>query len=459
MASAQKMVDPLLEQLFIQDLDKSGVYNFLQTRDPFVDMIKQRIVGGLEFRTAFSVGDGAIFSSSSTKAEENLKNVPHIGNMIYTAKKYKTAFGLSTAQVDACRKDQTMFDSIAAVALYKKLSAMRRFQSAMMWGYGQGDVGKTTADVADGQTVIPVTKDVYSKVSLKSEIVIAPTATAVPDLSGAIQDDKYTIVGSTPNTITVSPALTKAVPKGAWIGVSGGSNAAGDNLFPLGVPATIPIVGDRTGPEWEAYIQKPFHSLNRSVSEMCYGGFVDGTNMTFIEAMLNAIAQAENNNAKAGDYFIGLNTFDYIDHSVSGVDKAVTAILAQGGVPQLPNSVNLDKAEIGGKDSPLTSIFRRFPGIPRGYAWLITPRDWENLVYIASARWNDVDTSFDLIPQAELGTSFNLLLEDSISSSPTKVSDGFGGDDQGVAYELRAYSELRCLFPGRQVAIKLPEIA
>lgn len=231
---------------------------------PALEKIKKKRVGGkvypVPYLTAGNGSVGADFSKVVASAKRSLKtDTAKVG--------YNDAFSsftVSEKELAAAKEEAGTFVDLVLMKSFSSLDLLRKLLGLSLFGKGDGYIGSNTVAIATGNKTITVNNYSVAAVDIGVQINIRDKdGTLIPSYTPTITAIER---GDSVSVLTLSdviPSITQ-IEIGEGSIYFDGCGTPDSPLLPVGLEAWLPTVADRTGADWEAYIQKPFFGIDRS---------------------------------------------------------------------------------------------------------------------------------------------------------------------------------------------------
>lgn len=414
---------------------KDGVENLLFRNDPILKSINKTRVQGKQqnFAAVYSRG-GAVagdFLVAERKAAENVRNA----EFKVTPGQLFSVFSYNAKEVQASLSKKGAYMKVSGNKAFAATEAFRKTLASALYGRGYGEIGILNDAVtftANTPVDITLTDDTAIKIAVGSGLVLKDSVASTTPL---VSLEVTAIDG---NTVTVTPSAAYAGAGGEIIALAGSMDASGNPYLPVGLDAWLPIVGGRTGSDWQSYIQTPFMGVTRSVAvEGLAGNFYNGIGKTeadgSAEKKSTTVQKLMRRTRRYGSKmdFIALNDEDWLDMAaeIQSTNSYFTQTTTKS--KRMAN-VGLNKLSAGFSTNFIDVIYDS-PYVPKGKFYILDKDTVELWSYTNAEEVNDgVGGNEPGKPDAEESNGkgrendpYKLIIDDYITTEPgTATSDG-----------------------------------
>lgn len=414
---------------------KDGVENLLFRNSPVVKEIGKTRVEGKEqrFATIYSRG-GAVAGDAliaQKKAAQNVKNA----EFIVTPGQLFTLFAYNAKEVQASLSKRGAYMKVAGNKAFAAAESMRKTLAAAFYGRGYGELAILGSDNASaiaagsaGSDIELVLADsVIMKIDVGSDLVVKSS------ISNATEAGLITVKAIDGNTVTATVVTAYASATATDVlALAGSMDSNGNPILPMGIDGWLPVVGARTGADWNSYKSQTFFGVNRSVNvEGLMGNFYyDATATKKSEEIQRLLQRCRRRGSKAD--FIVLNDEDWFDVA-SEIQSTNTYFTQTTTASKRKANVGLSKVTAGFSTNFIDVIYDD-PYCPKGKFYILDKDDVELWAY-TNAETVQEDSVSGNNPGKQDPEEYNnkgkendpykLLIDDFISTEPgAMTSDG-----------------------------------
>lgn len=402
------------------------VQNLMFRNSPVVKKINKTRVEGKQqnFAAVYSRG-GAVsgnFLIARQKAAENVKNA----EFKVTPGQLFSVFSYNAKEVQASLSKRGAYMKVAANKAFAATEAFRKTLAAAFYGRGYGEIG-ILADpvtfVASTPIDITLTDDAIIKIAVGSSLALK---TKVGDTTELVRLEVTAIDG---NTVTVTPSGAYTGVGGEVVVLAGSMDASGNPYLPIGIDAWLPVVAERTGSDWQSYIQTPFFGVTRSVAvDGLAGSFVKANAGDKISATIEKLIRKVRRYGSNADMII-LNDADWL--AMAAEIQSTNTYFTQTSTNERRKATTGINKMAAGFSTNFIDVIYDDPYCPQGKAYVLDMNAVELWSYTnAEAVSDGIEGNQPGKPDAEEDTGSNgresdpykLLIDDYISVQPGEAT-------------------------------------
>lgn len=405
---------------------KDGVENLMFRNSPVVKKVSKTRVEGKQqnFAAVYSRG-GAVagnFLVARQKAAENVKNA----EFKVTPGQLFSVFSYNAKEVQASLSKRGAYMKVAANKAFAATEAFRKTLAAAFYGRGYGEIGILADPITFAASTpidITLTDDAIIKIAVGSGLALK---NKVADTTELVRLEVTAIDG---NTVTVTPSGAYTGVGGEVVVLAGSMDASGNPYLPVGIDAWLPIVAERTGSDWQSYIQTPFMGVTRSVAvEGLAGSFIKANAGDKISDTIEKLIRKVRRYGSKADLIV-LNDEDWLNMA-NEIQSTNTYFTQTSTAARRKANVGLNKLTAGFSTNYIDVIYDD-PYCPKGKAYVLDTDAVELWSYTNSEVVNDgvsgnepgkPDAEEDSGSKGREGDPYKLLIDDYISVQPGEAT-------------------------------------
>lgn len=247
---------------------------------PVLKKIKKTRIGGKEYAFGMLYGRGGAVSGDYTVAVANAASSSRNAEALVPPGNVFSVFTITQKEKLAANgNNKAAYIPAMTNKMFSATEAARKTVAACLYGSGYGELGKTTAIVAQGVTTMTLDYSTIVKMDVGTKFEVSQTL--LPN-GALVAGGPYAVTAISGTTVTFSPAA----PVGTFIQyapilLSGGRDGSGNPNMPTGLAGWCPTFYNRGAAggqdliDWNAYIATSFMGITRNASvDRLAGGFV-----------------------------------------------------------------------------------------------------------------------------------------------------------------------------------------
>lgn len=405
---------------------RDGVENLMFRNSPVVKKVNKTRVEGKQqnFAAVYSRG-GAVagnFLVARQKAAENVKNA----EFKVTPGQLFSVFSYNAKEVQASLSKKGAYMKVAANKAFAATEAFRKTLAAAFYGRGYGEIGILADPVTFAASTpidITLTEDAIIKIAVGSGLALK---NKVADTTELVRLEVSAIDG---NTVTVVPSGAYTGVGGEVVVLAGSMDASGNPYLPVGIDAWLPVVAERTGSDWQSYINTPFMGVTRSVAvDGLAGSFIKAAAGEKISETIEKLIRKVRRYGSKADMII-LNDEDWLKMA-DEIQSTNTYFTQTSTAAKRKANVGLNKLTAGFSTNYIDVIYDD-PYCPQGKAYVLDTDAVELWSYTNSEIVNDgvaanepgkPDAEEDSGSKGREGDPYKLLIDDYISVQPGEAT-------------------------------------
>lgn len=405
---------------------KDGVENLMFRNSPVVKKVSKTRVEGKQqnFAAVYSRG-GAVagnFLVARQKAAENVKNA----EFKVTPGQLFSVFSYNAKEVQASLSKRGAYMKVAANKAFAATEAFRKTLASAFYGRGYGEIGILADPITFAASTpidITLTDDAIIKIAVGSGLALK---NKVADTTELVRLEVTAIDG---NSVTVTPSGAYTGVGGEVVVLAGSMDASGNPYLPVGIDAWLPIVAERTGSDWQSYIQTPFMGVTRSVAvEGLAGSFIKANAGDKISDTIEKLIRKVRRYGSKADLIV-LNDEDWLNMA-NEIQSTNTYFTQTSTAARRKANVGLNKLTAGFSTNYIDVIYDD-PYCPKGKAYVLDTDAVELWSYTNSEIVNDgvsgnepgkPDAEEDSGSKGREGDPYKLLIDDYISVQPGEAT-------------------------------------
>lgn len=262
---------------------KEGVQNLLFRNSPVLKKIGKTRVEGKEQAFSAMYGFGGAVSSDYTVALANATNQAKNIEFKVTPGQLFSVYQLNAKEIQASLTKRGAYMKVAGNKHFAATEGMRKSLAAAFYGRGYGELAILGAANASVIATGPVSPATTVEITLPDDAImkfdVGSRLAVKTSVSATAESTVLKVIKITGNVVEVQIETAYAGASATdVITIAGSIDASGNPLMPVGLGGWLPIVGKRTGTDWQSYIGTKFFEVTRSIaSDRLAGAFYDGT--------------------------------------------------------------------------------------------------------------------------------------------------------------------------------------
>lgn len=244
---------------------KDGVENLMFRNSPLLKKLQKTRIEGKTYNFSAMYGRGGAVAGDFTKARNLAASVSKNVEFAVEPGQLFSVYTMNAKEVQASVTKRGAYMKVAGAKMFAASEGFRKTLAASLYGRGYGELCFAPASVSftqDTATDINLPMDAVMKIDVGSELVIK---TSVAGDSTSIKAT-LTVNAITGTSVNVTPSATYETAATDVICLAGSMDASGAPLLPVGLGGWLPVVGSRTGSNWQTYINSKFFNVERKAA-------------------------------------------------------------------------------------------------------------------------------------------------------------------------------------------------
>lgn len=268
---AQLVSEPYMASL-LKTVYLSGVANNKSQNSTLLSMISKDTFIGKEMKYAMQYGNGGNFGSDYAALVNHPTDGARNGEWTMTPGYLTGLFTIDQPEILQSDSDKAAYMKIISNKMSACFDGLSKTLAIYLYGGKYGVIDRVQSEVtftSGVSAILPITASGSIKLDIGSRIVFATANaadSALPYSNLAGSGAYATVTNIDDYSITVIPSGSFTVYKGDYIELFGTRDASDSDQSAgiEGLADLIPTVNDRTGTDWENYINKDFRGIKRS---------------------------------------------------------------------------------------------------------------------------------------------------------------------------------------------------
>ena len=244
---------------------KDGVENLMFRNSPLLKKLQKNRIEGKTYNFSAMYGRGGAVAGDFTKARNLAASVSKNVEFAVEPGQLFSVYTMNAKEVQASVTRRGAYMKVAGAKMFAASEGFRKTLAASLYGRGFGELCFAPDSVSftqDTAADITLPMDAVMKIDVGSELVIK---TSVAGDSTTIKAT-LTVNSITGTKVNVTPSATYETAPTDVICLAGSMDASGAPLLPVGLGGWLPVVGSRTGINWQTYINSKFFNVERKAA-------------------------------------------------------------------------------------------------------------------------------------------------------------------------------------------------
>ena len=244
---------------------KDGVENLMFRNSPLLKKLQKNRIEGKTYNFSAMYGRGGAVAGDFTKARNLAASVSKNVEFAVEPGQLFSVYTMNAKEVQASVTKRGAYMKVAGAKMFAASEGFRKTLAASLYGRGFGELCFAPDSVSftqDTAADITLPMDAVMKIDVGSELVIK---TSVAGDSTTIKAT-LTVNSITGTKVNVTPSATYETAPTDVICLAGSMDASGAPLLPVGLGGWLPVVGSRTGINWQTYINSKFFNVERKAA-------------------------------------------------------------------------------------------------------------------------------------------------------------------------------------------------
>ncbi len=286
--------------------------NLLWRNSPLAKIVKKTRIGGRVYNFAALIGNGGTAAGDMTVAASQAANgTARISEFSVAPGTLFSVFYLTQQEILASLNPKGAYAPAAVTKTFAGTDAFRKIFATSLYGTGFGELGNAVVatTIVGSNTVDFADKSLIVKLDVGTKFQVTNGATP----SSALRTSVNTVTGVNGTKVTFTATAVETWAATDWVELVGSRNGS-TPLLPVGLPAWLPTIANRTGATWDSYIATVFNGVDRSIfPDRLAGNFIlrnSGASEKYADAIVRGI-DAQRVAGGQADYIV-LNNADYL---------------------------------------------------------------------------------------------------------------------------------------------------
>lgn len=243
---------------------KDDVENLMFRNSPLLKKLQKNRIEGKTYNFSAMYGRDDAVADDFTKARNLAASVSKKVEFAVEPGQLFSVYTMNAKEVQASVTKRGAYMEAAGAKMFTASKGFRKTLAASLYGRGYGELcfAPTTALTSDTAVDITLTDSAIMAIDVGSELVIKTSVAGGP----ATVKATLTVNSINGNTVNVTSSATYTPAATDVICLAGSMDASGAPLLPVGLGGWLPVVGSRTGSNWQTYINTKFFNVDRKAA-------------------------------------------------------------------------------------------------------------------------------------------------------------------------------------------------
>lgn len=245
---------------------EKDVQNLIERNSPTLARIRKVPGYGKYYVIPMLYSRGGAVSGDFTDMTSLVSSTARNKAMQVTYGQAFSGFAISPKEHLASETEPGAFVQLIREYYFASTEALRKTIGGAIFGAGYGEVAPLLDVDGVGQLWVTMSSHGAMMLDIGSKVQFAtgPTPDGAYRAGGPVTVSKIEDLGDDTVKVTFSGAFGALVAVGDWAEIDGFRDGSGNPLLFVGLRGWLPIIGNRTGAGWTAYIATSFFGVDRS---------------------------------------------------------------------------------------------------------------------------------------------------------------------------------------------------